>query len=75
MKEVVVKTPFWIKAILLVIAVGLLVVLILWGVSLASTAISAWLESHPYETTAIGVVLILSIVAVLWRIFLWQEED
>lgn len=67
--------PSWIKAILLITAVGVIVVLVLWGVSLAQTAVSAWLRSHPYETAAIGTVLILSIVAMLWRIFLWQEED
>jgi hypothetical protein len=71
----VVKTPFWIKCILLIISVGVLVVVVLWGVSLASTAVSGWLENHPYETAAIGAVIILSVVAILWRIFLWREED
>lgn len=71
----VVKTPYWIKVLLLIIAVGVVVVLVLWGVSLASTAVSAWVRAHPYETAAIGTVLILSMVAVLWRIFIWEEED
>ena len=69
------KTPFWMRVILLIIAVGAAVVVILWGASLASTVISAWLSDHPYETAAIGTIIILSIVAVLWRIFLWREED
>lgn len=66
--------PFWVKVILLTIAVGAFVILVLWGASLVSLVFASWVRDHPSETAAVVTVLVLSIVAVLWRIFLWEEE-
>jgi len=63
-----------VKLILLMIAIGALIVVTLWALTTVSTAISIWVNNHPYETGAIGAVLLLSIVAFIWRIFLWKEE-
>ncbi len=63
-----------VKLILLMIAIGALIVVTLWVLITVSTAISAWVSDHPYETGAIGAVIFLSIVAFIWRIFLWEEE-
>jgi len=63
-----------VKLILLMIAIGALIVVTLWALTTVSTAISVWINKHPYETGAIGALIFLSIVAFLWRIFLWKEE-
>jgi len=63
-----------IKLILLMIAIGALIVITLWALTTASIGISNWVNKHPYETGAIGAVILLSIVAFIWRIFLWKEE-
>jgi len=63
-----------IKLILLMIAIGALIVVTLWALTTVSTAISAWISNHPYETGAIGALILVSIVAFIWRIFLWEEE-
>jgi len=63
-----------VKIILLMIAIGALIVVTLWGLTTVSIGISNWVNSHPYETGAIGALILLSIVAFIWRIFLWREE-
>ena len=66
--------PFIVKLILLMIAIGASIVVALWVLITVSTAISDWVNAHPYETGALGAVIFLSIVAFIWRIFLWREE-
>lgn len=66
--------PFIVKLILLMIAIGASIVVALWVLTIVSTAISTWVKGNPYPTGAIGAIIFLSIVAFIWRMFLWEEE-
>lgn len=63
-----------VKLILLMIAVGASIVVTLWILISVSDAISVWVSDYPYETGALGAIILLSIVAFIWRMFLWEEE-
>lgn len=63
-----------VKLILLMIAIGASIVVTLWILVSVSDAISVWVSDHSYETGALGAIILLSIVAFIWRMFLWKEE-
>jgi putative flippase GtrA len=59
------------KVIVLAVAVLASIIVILWILM----EISEWAAAHQYETSAIVTVIILSIVAFVWRVFLWKKEE
>ena len=63
-----------VKLILLMIAIGALIVVTLWVLITVSKAVADWVKANPYPTSAIGAIIFLSIVAFIWRMFLWEEE-
>jgi Na+/H+-translocating membrane pyrophosphatase len=58
------------KIILLAVALVASIIAVVWILM----GISEWAAVHQYETVAIVTVIILSIVAFVWRAFLWKEE-
>jgi len=58
------------KIIILAIALLASIIAIVWILM----GISEWAKTHSYETGAIVTVIILSIVAFVWRVFFWKEE-
>jgi len=58
------------KIIVLAIALVASIIAIVWILM----GIWKWAEANPYPTGAIVTVIILSIVAFVWRVFFWKEE-
>lgn len=59
------------KIIILAIALLASIIAIVWILM----GVWAWANENPYPTGAIVTVILLSIVAFVWRIFLWKEES
>jgi len=58
------------KIIILAIALVASIMAIVWVLMY----VSEWAKENPYPTGAIVTVILLSIVAFVWRVFLWKEE-